>query len=165
MSIIHTQFLQEALKNAHLAAAKGEVPVGAVIVRNNELITSGYNLKETLNDCTAHAELLAIKQAQSVLGNWRLTGCTLYATLEPCPMCMGAILHARIDKVVYGAKDLKWGACGTQIDLSCPGRFNHYTESVFIETPECSDILTDFFRKRRNRGSRGIIPLGEVRYI
>jgi tRNA(adenine34) deaminase len=160
---LHIQFLEEALKHAHVAADKGEVPVGAVIVCNNEIIASGYNLKETLNDCTAHAELLAIKQAQSVLGNWRLTRCILYSTLEPCPMCMGAILHARIDKVVFGAKDLKWGACGTQIELSCPGRFNHYVESVFIETPECSDILTNFFRMRRDRGSRGIIPLGGVR--
>lgn len=146
---MHIQFLKDALCQARIAADKGEVPVGAVVAYNNRIIASAYNLKETLNDCTAHAELLAIKQAQSVLHNWRLTGCILYSTLEPCPMCMGAILHARIDKVVYGAKDLKWGACGTQIDLSCPGRFNHYTESIYYETKECAMLLSQFFKKIR----------------
>jgi tRNA(adenine34) deaminase len=125
------------------------VPVGAVIVRNNEIIASGYNLKETLKDCMAHAELLAIKQAQEVINDWRLTECTLYSTLEPCPMCMGAILHARIESVFYGAKDFKWGACGSQVELSMPNRFNHYTEAIFIDTPECAELLTDFFKKRR----------------
>ena len=145
----HQEFMNEALKEATKASQKKEVPIGAIIIKKATIIARTHNLKETLKDCTAHAELLAIKTAQEHLGDWRLNGCILYSTLEPCPMCMGAILHARIDKVIYGAKDHKWGACGSQINLSDPKRFNHYTQTIFYETEACAKFLTDFFKKIR----------------
>ena len=142
-------YLQAAIAMAKMAVQKGEVPIGAVIVKDNQIIARAHNLKESKKDCTAHAELLAIKAAQDVIGDWRLNKCILYSTLEPCPMCMGAILHARIDKVIFGAKDHKWGACGTQVTLSHPDRFNHYTETVFVDTPKCANLLTQFFKSVR----------------
>ncbi len=144
-------FMNFALDQAKLAQQKNEVPVGAVVVQNNKIIASAHNLKESYKDCTAHAELLAIKAAQEVIGDWRLNNCMLYSTLEPCPMCMGAILHARIDKVIYAAKDYKWGACGSQTILSQPDRFNHYTETVFLNDPQCSIIIKQFFNTIRNK--------------
>ena len=110
-------FMQQALVLAEQAAALGEVPVGAVIVRDGQVIASGFNRRETGHSATAHAELSAIEEACRMLGRWRLSDCTLYVTLEPCPMCAGAIINSRLKRVVYGAKDEKAGACGSVVDL------------------------------------------------
>ena len=137
--------LEEA-KNAYLA---GEVPVGAIIVKNGEIISRGHNNREETGDATGHAETIAIREACNKLGTWRLEDCELYVTLEPCPMCMGAIINSRIKKVVYGAKDARAGACGSLVDLtSYP--FNHKPiVECGVMNDECSSILTDFFFKKR----------------
>ena len=109
----HSFFLKEAINQAKIAFEQDEVPVGAVIVQKNSIISRAHNEKEQQNSISAHAEFLAIQRAIDYLGDWRLTGCVLYTTLEPCPMCAGAILHSRLDEVVYAAHDLKWGAAGT----------------------------------------------------
>lgn len=142
-------FFEEALKEAHKAFASGEVPVGAVIVKKGHIIARAYNLKESLKDCTAHAELLAIKSAQDFLGDWRLVGCDLYTTLEPCPMCAGAILHARLDRVFYGAPDLKWGAAGTKINLFEHQLFNHSLDIQYVPCEQSVLLLKDFFKQLR----------------
>ena len=142
-------FMKIALKEAELASSEGEVPVGAVIIKDGEIIASARNNRESTGDATGHAELLAIREACQALGGWHLEKCTLYVTLEPCPMCMGAIINSRLGKVVYGAKDAKAGACGSVIDLrSYP--FNHkpLVKSGFM-AEECASLLTDFFKKRR----------------
>ncbi len=145
----HQFYLKQALKEAQKAAQKEEVPVGVVIVYQDQIIARGHNLKEGRKDCTAHAEIIAIQKAMKKTKDWRLDNCTLYSTLEPCPMCAGAILHARIKAVYFGALDLKWGASGTLLNLfEIPG-FNHRLDYAHIPTPECSQILTDFFKKRR----------------
>ncbi len=139
-----------ALREAERAAEKGEVPIGAVVVRGEELLVSAHNERETTGDPTAHAELLAIRRAAHELGGWRLTGCTLYVTLEPCPMCAGALHAARIDRLVYAAPDPKAGAAGTLYDLPTDTRLNHtypYTSGV-LQT-ESATLLRDFFRQRR----------------
>ena len=149
------KFMQMALVEAEKAAAFGEVPIGAVIVRNGEVVGRGYNLRERAKDPTAHAELLAIKQASETLGGWRLIGCTLYVTLEPCPMCAGAIVQSRIDRVVYGVSDPKAGCAGTLMNLLQEERFNHQVEVTSgILAEECSVILKDFFRELRERQRR-----------
>ncbi|MFA5879193.1 MAG: nucleoside deaminase [Candidatus Margulisiibacteriota bacterium] len=135
---------QEALKSLR----KKEVPVGAVIVRNNFVIAKAHNLKETKKDVTAHAEILAIKKAQKKLNDWRLTDCVLYSTLEPCPMCAGAIIHARINKIIFGAKDLKWGAAGSVFNLFQED-FNHKVAISYLEDSACAQILIDFFKGLR----------------
>ena len=142
-------FMKIALKEAELASDEGEVPVGAVIIKDGEIIASARNNRESTGDATGHAELLAIRDACKALGGWHLDKCELYVTLEPCPMCMGAIINSRLGKVVYGAKDAKAGACGSVIDLrSYP--FNHkpLVKSGFM-AEECASLLTDFFKKRR----------------
>jgi tRNA(adenine34) deaminase len=142
-------FMKIALKEAELASDEGEVPVGAVIIKDGEIIASARNNREATGDATGHAELLAIRDACKALGGWHLDKCELYVTLEPCPMCMGAIINSRLGKVVYGAKDAKAGACGSVIDLrSYP--FNHkpLVKSGFM-AEECASLLTDFFKKRR----------------
>lgn len=142
----------EALKQAKKAKDNNEVPIGCVIVRNsdNKIIARAYNKRHTTKDATAHAELLAIKKACKVVGDWRLTGCTLYVTLEPCPMCAGAILNARIDKVVYGASDYKSGFFGGINDISNSGILNHNLEIVSkVCEDKCEKLLQDFFRERR----------------
>lgn len=138
-----------ALEEAQIAASTGEVPVGAVVLKNGQVIGKGHNLKEGSNDPTLHAEIVAIQNACHQMGDWRLDGCVLVSTLEPCPMCAGAILHARLRGVIYGALDFKWGAAETKINLFLPGQFNHTTQSIYVETPQCATILTDFFRKLR----------------
>jgi tRNA(adenine34) deaminase len=143
------QYLNLALEEAEKAASKGEVPVGAIIVLDNTVIAKAHNLKETQNDCTAHAEILAIKQAQSAMNNWRLSDCTMYSTLEPCVMCAGAILHARLKRLVFGAQDLKWGGFGTKVDLAEKGLFNHPIDIEYLNTPESENILKNFFKKMR----------------
>lgn len=139
-----------ALRAAEDAQNAGEVPVGAVVFAGSELVGRAHNQRETLQDPTAHAEMLAITQAASALGSWRLDGCTLYVTLEPCSMCAGALVLARIDRVVFGAWDPKAGACGSVLDvLGCP-RLNHRAEVTGgVLADACGGILAEFFRKRR----------------
>ena len=140
-----------ALAEAEQAYALGEVPIGAVILNDaGELIASGYNLRETQHDATAHAELLAIQRACQKLGRWRLMGMTLYVTVEPCPMCAGAIVMSRISRVVYGAADTKAGACESLFNITgCPA-LNHQPEVYAgILSDECSMIIKKFFRERR----------------
>lgn len=147
-------FMAEALKEAALAAEMGEVPIGAVIVRGDEIIAQAHNLVETSKDPTAHAEMLAIRQAAARLGGWRLTGCHMYVTVEPCSMCAGAIVWARIEKLFIGTDDPKGGACGSIFNIPQEKKLNHYTE---IETgllrEECSEIMKTFFKKLRDRKS------------
>ncbi len=139
-----------ALKMAQIAAKKDEVPVGAVIVRNGAVIAKAHNMRETKRNPLAHAELLAISKASRKLRGWRLTGCTLYVTLEPCPMCAGAIVNARIDKVIFGAYDPKAGACGTLYNLT-EGRLNHTPEVTGgVMEEETAAVLKDYFKKKRS---------------
>ena len=142
--------MREALTLAHEAWRAGEVPVGAVIVKDGAIIGRGYNRPITSHDPTTHAEIVAIRNAAAHLKNYRLIDCELYVTLEPCMMCVGAMLHARLKRVVYGARDPKTGACGSVIDLPGEKRLNHH--AIFtggVLTEECSDMLKAFFRERR----------------
>lgn len=145
-----SSFMRAAIKAAHLAQELGEVPIGAVLVHAGQVIGQGYNLRETSQDPTTHAEMIAIRQAAMQLGSWRLLDCTLYVTLEPCVMCMGAIILARIPRLVYGCRDPRVGAAGSIYDFSRDERFNHRvdaTEGVLAE--ECSALLSGFFQERR----------------
>lgn len=145
-------WMKKALAQAANAGRRGEVPIGAVLVKDGVVIGRGYNLREGKQDPCAHAELLAIRQAAKRLGAWRLTGTTLYVTLEPCPMCMGAILLARIERLVFGCFDPKAGAAGSLYDLTSDRRFNHRVEVASgVLGGECSAILSDFFRELRLR--------------
>lgn len=143
------EWMHRALELAAEAAAEGEVPVGAVIVKDGELISTGRNRREIGKNALAHAEIEAINGACEVLGGWRLSGCTLYVTLEPCPMCAGAIINARIDRVVYGAADPKAGSCGSIVNLfSLP--YNHRPELIGgVLEDECAASLQNFFRQLR----------------
>lgn len=146
-------FMQQALREARKAYAAEEVPIGAVIVHEGKIIARSWNQVETLKDATAHAEMLALTAAQSTLGDWRLEGCTLYVTKEPCPMCAGAIVHCRPDRVVYGLPDPKGGAAGGWINLldSNPP-LNHKCEtSVGVMADECLALLQSFFKEARAR--------------
>jgi tRNA(adenine34) deaminase len=144
-------YMRLALRQAEDAAAVGEVPVGAVIVRQGVIIASDRNRREALHNPTAHAELLAITQAASILGNWRLEECALYVTLEPCPMCAGAIVLARVPRVVYGAADPKAGAARTLFRLLDDPRLNHRAEVVpGVLAEAAGGVLSDFFRQRRS---------------
>ncbi|HSO58963.1 MAG TPA: tRNA adenosine(34) deaminase TadA [Paenisporosarcina sp.] len=145
-------YMIEALVEAEKAAALGEVPIGAVIVYQDEIIARAHNLRETTQNATTHAELLAIQQACAKVGSWRLEDMTLYVTLEPCPMCAGAILQSRIPRVVYGARDVKAGCVDSLYRLLNDARFNHeceVTEGILAE--ECGGILTRFFRNLREQ--------------
>ena len=143
-------FMERALKQAEVAYIKGEVPVGAVVVKDGEIISRGYNLRESTNDPTAHAELIAMKKASKKLNSWRLSGCTLYVTLEPCPMCSGVIVNSRIDRVVFGAYDRKAGCCTTLYHLCNDERFNHRAEILGgVSEEKCAKILSDFFKEKR----------------
>ncbi len=149
------RFMREALKEARRAADKGEVPVGAVIVRDGQVIGRGHNLRERLGDPTAHAELLAIREAVLVAGDWRLCGCTLYVTMEPCPMCAGAAIQARLQRLVFGAPDPKAGAAGSCIDLLAMTCFNHRVEVMGgICAEACAGIVQAFFRRLRDATDR-----------
>lgn len=148
----HTLWMQKAIEEAQKAEELAEVPIGAIIVRDGEIVGRGYNLRETTHDPTAHAEMIAIKQASEALGAWRLLNCTLYVTLEPCPMCAGAIVQSRIPLVVYGTRDPKAGCAGTLMNLLQEERFNHRTEVIEgVLQEECSSMLTNFFRKLRKK--------------
>ena len=149
MNDIDVVYMKKALELARQAAERGDVPVGAVVVRNGEIISEGFNRRVLCGSATAHAEVLAIEEACKKLGSWRLGGCTLYVTLEPCPMCAGAIINSRIDRVVFGAKDAKAGCFGTLINFnSYP--FNHKPKLTYgVCAEECAELLSEFFQKRR----------------
>lgn len=143
-------WMQHAYRLAEKAGAQGEVPVGAVIVLRGQLIAEGWNQSIQNHDPTAHAEMLALKQAGQTIENYRLIDSTLYVTLEPCPMCAMAMVHARVARVVYGAADLKTGACGSVFNLVADEQLNHQLESVAgVLQPECSAQLSHFFKSRR----------------
>lgn len=143
------QFMDEALKEAKLALELGEVPVGAVIVKDEEIIVRAHNLRETLKDPTAHAEVLAIRKASEVLGDWRLAGCSLYVTLEPCPMCAGAITQARISNIYIGTFDPTAGCCGSVVNIVQNEYLKHNVKVNWMYDDECSNILTNFFKNKR----------------
>jgi tRNA(adenine34) deaminase len=150
-----TDFMRLALREAELAATEGEVPVGAVVVCDQRVVGRGRNACERLQDATAHAEMVAITAASQALSTWRLEDCTLYVSLEPCPMCLGACLNARVKRVVYGALEPKCGACGSVVDLSSPPGFNHriaLTGGVLRD--ESSSLLKCFFRTLREQRSQ-----------
>lgn len=154
MDIFETDrlFMKQALEEAKKAAVLGEVPIGAILVYNGEIIARAHNLRETTQNATTHAELEVIQKACEKIGSWRLENTTLYVTLEPCPMCAGAILQSRVPRVVYGARDLKAGCVDSLYRLLNDVRFNHeceVTEGILAE--ECGQILTDFFRALRER--------------
>ena len=142
-------YMDEALALARQAAAEGEVPVGCVIVRGDEIVGRGRNRRETGKSALAHAEIEAIEEACRNLGGWRLWECTLYVTLEPCPMCAGAIINARIPRVVYGASDKKCGAAGSVCNLFSVGFNHHPTVEMGIREEACAQLLTEFFQKLR----------------
>ncbi|GIP61368.1 tRNA adenosine(34) deaminase TadA [Paenibacillus sp. FSL W8-0186] len=145
-------WMQEAIKEARKAEAIGEVPIGAVIVLGDEIVGRGHNLRESIRDGTAHAEMIAIREASQTLDAWRLLHCRLYVTLEPCPMCSGAIVQCRIPHVIYGAADPKAGCAGTLMNLLQEPRFNHRTEVTSgILREECASLLTEFFRRLRRK--------------
>jgi len=146
-------WMAEALKEARLAASEGEVPVGAVVVRRGKVIARGRNQRELLKDPTAHAEMIALTQAAAAVDGWRLDGATMYVTLEPCPMCAGALVNARVDRLVYGADDPKAGACGTLMDIANDARLNHRIPVTRgVRAPECGALLSGFFRRKRGKG-------------
>ncbi len=149
--MMDTKFMHEAILEARKALEFNEVPIGAIIVKDNEIIARAFNQRETRQTATAHAEILAIETACEKLGSWRLDGCTLYVTLEPCPMCAGATILARVDTVVFGAYDLKGGSFGSSVDLSTVKAFNHHPEIYGgILEDECVALLKDFFLHKRD---------------
>ena len=147
--------MRQALAEAERAAAAGEVPIGAVIVHEGRVIGRGRNACERLNDATAHAEMVAMTAAGSALGDWRLEDCTLYVTLEPCPMCLGACLNARVKRVVYGAREPKSGACGSVVDLAAPPGYNHaVTVTGGVLADLAGGLMRGFFRDLREKRKR-----------
>lgn len=145
----HLPYMQAALAEAELALAHGDVPVGCVVVKGGQIVGRGHNRREELADASAHAELEAIRDACGRLNTWRLQGASLYVTLEPCPMCSGGIINARLDAVYYGAKEDKMGCCGSVLNLF-EERFNHHPKIYGgLMAEECSQILTDFFEAKR----------------
>ena len=152
---MHEHFMRLAYQEAAAALAENEVPVGAIIVREERVIAAAHNQREQLHDPTAHAEMIAITQAAAALGSWRLDDCTLYVTLEPCPMCAGAILQSRLPTVVYGAADPKAGAVHSLYQLLNDARLNHRTQAVSgVLAAECGAILTRFFQQQRSLGKK-----------
>jgi tRNA(adenine34) deaminase len=148
-------FMGEALRQAVKAYEAEEVPIGAVVVRGGRIIARAFNQVELLKDATAHAEMLALTQAEEAVGDWRLTDCTLYVTKEPCPMCAGAIVHVRLARVVFGASDLKAGAAGGALNLLQFPSFNHQCEITSgVKEAECRALLQTFFAEQRARGDQ-----------
>lgn len=149
-----TLWMERALALAELAAAAGEVPVGAVVIKDGEIIGQGHNRNLLDNDPTAHAEIVALRQAAARVGNHRLVGCTMIATIEPCSMCAGALIHARIARLVFGANDPKAGAAGSTIHIINHPSLNHRLEvTAGVLADRCSEILQNFFRKKRQQTS------------
>jgi len=152
---MYEPYMRRAFQEAQQAMAEEEVPVGAIVVHEGEIIAAAHNQREQLHDPTAHAEMIAITQAAESLGSWRLDNCTLCVTLEPCPMCAGAIIQARIPLVIYGASDPKGGAVGTLYQLLNDSRLNHQSTVVAdVLAEECGAILTQFFQMQRQRGKK-----------
>jgi len=148
--VTHEEYMREALAEARKAYDLGEVPIGAVVVRDGAIVARSHNLRELAHDATAHAEVLAIRQAGQELGGWRLSGCTLYVTVEPCPMCAGALLQSRVDRVVYGATDPKAWADRSLLEILQNSGLNHQVEVLpGILAQESSQIMKAFFRERR----------------
>lgn len=146
----HEHYMGEALAEAREAFNAGEIPIGAVVVWEGEVIARGHNAREALKDATAHAEIIVLRRAGEVLGGWRLPGCTLYVTVEPCPMCAGAIIQARLPRLVFGARDAKGGAAGSLYNLVKDERFNHRLEVIEgIRAGEAAELMQEFFRERR----------------
>ena len=148
------RFMRAAIDAAYIAEENGDVPIGAVIVHENRIIARAYNQREQLADPTAHAEIIALTQAAAALENWRLHGCTIYVTLEPCPMCAGALVLARLDRLVFGCEDPKTGACGSLYNIVEDNRLNHrlnVTSGVLAE--QCSEQLQSFFQQKRTQNS------------
>ena len=152
---IDERYMKEAIELAGRALESEDVPVGALVVYRGHIIGRGYNQREKLRDPTAHAEMLAITAAAEYLGQWRLEGCTVYVTLEPCPMCAGALVQARVQRLVYGASDEKAGACGSLFEINADPRLNHRIEtSAGVLAAPCAELLRDFFRRRRALGEK-----------
>jgi tRNA(adenine34) deaminase len=152
------KMMKEALEEAQLALNMGEVPIGAVIEKDGEIVGRGHNRTESSKDPTAHAEILAIQDAAKNLGGWRLLGCTLYVTTEPCSMCAGAIILARLTKVVIGTRDSKAGACGTVLDVTGNPKLNHHPVVEFgMMEEQCRSMMQDFFITLRNKKSEDTI--------
>ena len=150
MQNLDEAYMKEAIGEAKKALALDEIPIGAVVVRDGQIIGRGHNLRETTGDPTAHAEVLALREAANVIGHWRLIGCTLYVTLEPCAMCAGAAINSRVDRVCFGAYDPKAGCCGTLYDLFGEKKFNHHpAASGGVRENECAALLKDFFAIKR----------------
>jgi tRNA(adenine34) deaminase len=148
---IDEQYMRIAIDQAKIAEENGDVPIGAVIVHKNQIIAKAYNQREQLKDPTAHAEIIALTQASAALENWHLNGCTMYVTLEPCPMCAGALVLARIDRLVYGCDDPKTGAVKSLYNIVTDGRLNHRLEVTSgVLADECTKQLQDFFQKKRS---------------
>ncbi len=147
---MYEEYMKLALEEARIAFQEGEVPVGAVIVKEGKLISKAHNMTETLGDATAHAEILAIREAGRVLGGWRLNGCTMAVTMEPCPMCAGAIVEARLDRLVTGAFDFKSGAAGSVYNIVQDKRLNHRVQVIYgVLQDECTNLLKSFFMDKR----------------
>lgn len=148
--MVDRRYMEMALHEARLAGERGEVPIGAVLVKDEEVIATRGNERERRNDPTAHAEMLILRDAAAVLGGWRIPGATVYVTLEPCPMCAGALVLARIDRLVYGAKDPKSGAAGTVMDLTADPTLNHRMQvTAGVGEAEAAEMLQEFFGRRR----------------
>ncbi|UCD51597.1 MAG: tRNA adenosine(34) deaminase TadA [Phycisphaerales bacterium] len=152
---IDERYMRLAIDAAHVAEENGDVPIGAVIVYQDQVIGRAYNQREQLTDPTAHAEIVALTQAATFMETWRLHGCTIYVTLEPCPMCAGALVLGRLDRLVYGCDDPKAGACGSLYDIVRDERLNHRLEVTSgVLASDCAKLLQDFFRARRpNNGN------------
>jgi len=152
---IDERYMRMAIDAAQVAEENGDVPIGAVIVYQSQVIGRAYNQREQLKDPTAHAEIIALTQAASFVGSWRLHGCTIYVTLEPCPMCAGALVLGRLDRLVYGCPDPKTGACGSLYDIVRDQRLNHRLEvTPGVLADDCATLLQTFFQQRRNNNSR-----------
>jgi tRNA(adenine34) deaminase len=148
------RFMKLAIDQAFIAADNGDVPVGAVIVFEDRVIAKAHNQRQLLNDPTAHAEIIALTQAAEAVGNWRLNGCIAYITLEPCPMCAGALVMARIDRLVFGCDDPKAGACGSLYNIVQDERLNHSMDITSgVLNAECGGVLSDFFKVRRDENT------------
>ena len=148
--LLYEEFMREALKEAQKAYDLDEVPIGAVVVKDGEIIGRGHNLREKDQDPTLHAEIIAIANAARAAKSWRLTGCEIYVTIEPCPMCAGAMIQGRLDSLIFGAKDPKGGCAGSLYDLVRDQRFNHRLEVIDgVLEDECGQLMTDFFREKR----------------
>jgi tRNA(adenine34) deaminase len=146
---MNDEYIIEAIKEAKKALIKDEVPVGAIIVKDDKIIAKAHNLKEITGDPTNHAEIMAIREACKELGRWRLNDCSMYVTLEPCPMCAGAIIQSRIKRLYIGTFDPRAGGCGSVLNITQDERLNHWVDVKWLYNEECSDLLQEFFKGKR----------------